>query len=81
MSSPDTRHAGGGRTIVCGYTVASEYGEGFFMDEQDAVQALLMLAPYSSLKLDAETVKGHLDNDGEFLMFPLRIFRVYRRRR
>ena len=75
MSGPDTRHGGCGGTIMGGYTVASEYGEGFFTDEQDAVQALLMLAPYSGLKLDEETVKDRLDNDGEFLMFPLRIYR------
>lgn len=58
------------------YNVQSDYGECMFSHEEDAIQALVLMAPYHNMNIYPEVVKARLDAVGMYEKFPLAIKRV-----
>ena len=53
------------------YEVTSNFGHYLYKDEQDAIHAVVMLAPYHGMEILEEDVKVHLDMHGVYNAFPL----------
>lgn len=58
------------------YHVTGDHGSYVFYSQQDAIQAINMLAPYHDLILDEEMIKRQLEKIGYYEKWPLSIQRV-----
>lgn len=57
------------------YEVHSDYGCALFTTEQDAINALYLLAAYHDIKIEKNDVKKRLEKDSYFDVFPLSIIK------
>ena len=57
------------------YQVSSNFGHYIYNDEQDAIHAIVMLAPYHGMEILEGEVKAYLDMYGCYNAFPIAVQR------